>query len=68
MPFLSRSSSMGSNCSAIFVTCCIWHSSRDLRASPGRSFSHQVAEALFDPLRQNLPTPTTSAAPSAAAT
>ena len=28
----------------------------------------QVTEALVDPLRQNLPTPTTSAAPSAAAT
>lgn len=37
-----------------------------LRASPGRA--HQVVDALREPLRQNLPTPTTSAAPSAAAT
>ena len=38
-----------------------------LRASP-LGCNPQVADALLDPLRQNLPTPTTSAAPSAAAT
>ena len=64
--FLSRNPGMGRQRHAIFVTRWPQRGVAPPCEPPG--CNPQVADALLDPLRQNLPTPTTSAAPSAAAT